>query len=74
MKLQKHRPDFTKGDLRYALMFGLHFDSEVIQKINNTTESAVKKAKYRLRKKFDLSSDKSVEDYLYKLLRKELKP
>lgn len=71
-KIRKRFENFSLTETRYAVMFGLHLEKEIILKINNTTDHAIKKAKYRLRQKLNLSSTESVEKYFEMILTNEL--
>ena len=61
----KH-PNLTKTELKYSAYLKIHLSSARIMSILNVSKEAIKKTRYRIRKKLDLSPKDSLEDYIAK--------
>lgn len=60
---QKH-PELTKSDLRFCAYLKIHLSSSQIANILNVSQEAIRKTRYRLRKKMGLAVKESLEDYI----------
>lgn len=60
-RFNKTYPDLSKSDLRLAALLRIGFGSKDIASMLNISETGIKKARYRLRKKMNLSADESLE-------------
>ncbi|MEM6380497.1 MAG: LuxR C-terminal-related transcriptional regulator, partial [Bacteroidota bacterium] len=72
---EKVHPDFLKqlrqtaqalspAEQRLACLFRMNLSSKEIATLLNISDEGVKKARYRLRKKLNLSSDVNLQEYL----------
>lgn len=59
----KH-PSLTKTELRFCAYLKIHLSGNQIAKILNVTLEAIRKTRYRLRKKMNLPTSESLEDYI----------
>ncbi len=57
----------TSNELRLASLMKMNLSSKEIANLLNITQDGVKKARYRLRKKLDVSSDVNIQDYLLRI-------
>jgi tetratricopeptide (TPR) repeat protein len=64
--LKKAHPELTNSDLKFCAYLRIHLSSGQIATILNVTNEAIRKTRYRLRKKFKLSPEESLEDYVLK--------
>lgn len=62
LKLQY--PDLTSGDLRFCALLRLNLPTKEIAKLLNISTRGVDAARYRLRKKFNLSQEDSLTDFM----------
>jgi len=62
--LKEKHPDLTKTELKFCAYLRVHLSSGQIATILNITNEAIRKARYRIRKKMDLPPDASLEDYI----------
>lgn len=62
LKLQY--PDLTSGDLRFCALLRLNLPTKEIAKLLNISIRGVDAARYRLRKKFGLSQEDSLTDFM----------
>jgi tetratricopeptide (TPR) repeat protein len=62
--LRSKLPDLTTGDERLFILLKLNLHSKEISDILGVSPDSVKKARYRLRKKLNLSEEDSLEDYI----------
>lgn len=63
-KLQKHSSELTPTNLRFCAYFRLKLSTKEIATLLNITPSAVKTARFRLKKKFGLSEADSLDDFI----------
>ncbi len=64
--LKAEHPKLTKSELKFASYLRIHLSSSQIASILNVTHEAIKKTRYRLRKKLNLSPKDSLENYIEK--------
>lgn len=57
----------SANELRMAAMMKMNLNSKEMASILNITPESVKKARYRMRKKFKLEAESNVQEYLIKL-------
>lgn len=62
--LKQQYPDLTSGDLRFCALLRLNMPTKEIAKFLNISVRGVDAARYRLRKKFNLSSEDSLTDFM----------
>lgn len=62
--LKQQYPDLTSGDLRFCTLLRLNLPTKEIAKLLNISTRGVDAARYRLRKKFNLSSEDSLTDFM----------
>ena len=67
LKLNKLHPDLTKNDHRLCSLIIMGLSSKDISSILNVSPDSVKKSRYRLRKKLNLSENANISEYLSKL-------
>ena len=60
-------PDVTANELRLMALLKMNLSSKEIANILNISSEGIKKARYRLRKKLNLSSDDSLQDLVISL-------
>lgn len=65
-KLKNLHPELSKSELKFCAYLKLHLDSNQISAIMNVTNEAIRKTRYRIRKKLRLAQDESLEDYIRK--------
>lgn len=65
-KLKELHPALTKTDLRFCAYLRINLSSDQIANIQNVTNEAIRKTRYRVRKKIGLRPDESLEDYILK--------
>lgn len=65
-KLRQAHPSLTGNDIRLCSYFKINLSTKEIASLMNISEEAVRKQRYRLRKKMGFE-DESIEDYLLKL-------
>ena len=63
-KLKAKHPALTKTELKFCAYLRIHLSSSQISSVLNVTNEGVKKTRYRIRKKLDLSPKDSLEDYI----------
>jgi DNA-binding CsgD family transcriptional regulator len=64
MKLKEKYPALTPSDLRLSALLRLNYSSKEIARMLNLTPRGVEAARYRLRKKLALDSDKNLVDFM----------
>jgi tetratricopeptide (TPR) repeat protein len=65
--VKKKYPEVTANELRLMALLKMNLSSKEIANILNISSEGIKKARYRLRKKLDLSSDDSLQDLVIRL-------
>lgn len=63
-KVKNTHPLLTKNEIKYLAFLKLDLDNNQISEILNITYEAIKKTRYRIRKKLSISRDISLEDYI----------
>ena len=63
-RLDQKYPTLTKSEKRLCTMLYINMSSKEIAVISNTTIRSVETSRYRLRKKFNLSRDEDMIDFL----------
>ncbi len=63
--MQKH-PELTKTELKFCAYLRIRLSGNQIANIMNVTHEAIRKTRYRIRKKMNLESDESLENYISK--------
>ncbi len=66
-RLKSVNSTISANELRLAAMMKMNLNTKEMASILNITPESVKKARYRMRKKFDLEAGSNVHDYLVKL-------
>jgi tetratricopeptide (TPR) repeat protein len=62
--LRAKHPELTKSELRFCAYLKLNLDRTQVANIHNVTTEAIRKTRYRIRKKLGLNPDASLEDYI----------
>ncbi len=63
-RLLTQYPDLTSGDLRLTALLKLNLNTKEIAAILNLSPDSVKNARYRLRKKFKLSQEEELFEFI----------
>ena len=63
-KLKEKHPSLTKTELKFSAYLRIHLDSSQISSALHVSNEAIKKTRYRIRKKLGLSPKDSLEDYI----------
>lgn len=63
MITDKH-PDLSQGEIRFCILIRSGISSRDIANIMNVTSAAIEKNRYRIRKKFALTPEESLEKYI----------
>lgn len=63
-RIKEKHPDLTRAELRFCAYLKLDLDGKQIANILNVTQEAIRKNRYRIRKKMNLPSDESLERYI----------
>lgn len=63
-KLKERYPDLTAGDLRLCALLRLNMPTKDMARVQNLTVRGVEAARYRLRKKLNLSEGQSLVDFM----------
>jgi tetratricopeptide (TPR) repeat protein/DNA-binding CsgD family transcriptional regulator len=66
-KLREHFNDLTHNEIRLATLLKMNLSTKEIASILNISPDSVNKARYRLRKKLNLSTEDSLENFLLAL-------
>ena len=66
-RLEQKYPSLTKSEKRLCTMLYINMSSKEIAVISNTTIRSVETSRYRLRKKFDLTRDEDMVDFLRRI-------
>jgi hypothetical protein len=64
--LKKAHPELTKSELKFCAYLRLNLSSQQIANIMNVSFEAIRKNRYRIRKKLKLLADESLEGYISK--------
>jgi len=64
--LKAKHPALSKSELKFCAYLRIHLPSSQISSVLNVTNEAIKKSRYRIRKKLDLTPKDSLEDYISK--------
>jgi DNA-binding CsgD family transcriptional regulator len=64
---QQKFPNITSNDLRLMALMKMNLSSKEIANILNISNEGIKKARYRLRKKLELSTNDSLEEFVLAL-------
>lgn len=64
INLKEKHPCLTKSELKHCAYIRIHLSSNQMSSILNVTIDAVRKTRYRIRKKLELKPEDSLEDYL----------
>jgi tetratricopeptide (TPR) repeat protein len=62
--LRKIHPDLTKTELKFCAYLKVNLSGHQIAAILNVTNEAIRKTRYRIRKKMNLPPEVSLEDYI----------
>ena len=62
--LHSEHPSLTQSELRFCAYLKIQLSSYQIANIQNVTKGAVKQTRYRIRRKLDMVSKDSLEDYI----------
>jgi DNA-binding CsgD family transcriptional regulator len=62
--LSRTHPNLTKSELKFCAYLKLNLSTYQITSIMNVTSEAIRKNRYRIRKKLNLSAEESLEGYL----------
>lgn len=62
--LKNNHPTLTKNEIKYLAYLKLNLDNNQISEILNITYEAIKKTRYRIRKKIDIAKCTTLEDYI----------
>jgi tetratricopeptide (TPR) repeat protein/DNA-binding CsgD family transcriptional regulator len=65
--LKERHPLLTKTELKFCAYLRINLSSSQIAAIQNVTTEAIRKTRYRIRKKMNLREEESLEDYLMAL-------
>jgi len=64
--LGERYPDLTEKEKRLCVLLKLNFSSKEISVLNNISENAVMMARYRMRKKMGINTEKNLTEFLQK--------
>ena len=65
-KLTTKHPALTKSEIKFCAYLHIHLSSSQISSVLNISKEGIKKARYRIRKKLNLTPKDSLEDYISK--------
>ncbi len=63
-RIKEQYPNLTANELRLIALLKMNLSSKEIANILNVSSEGIKKARYRLRKKMEISSDESLQDQI----------
>lgn len=66
-KVKRKYPQITSNELRLLALLKMNLTSKEIANILNISQEGIKKARYRLRKKLDISTEESLQDLVMTL-------
>ncbi len=64
VRLKERHPELTPSEVKFCAYLKARLSNNQVASILNVTQHAVKKTRYRIRKKMKLESDDSLEDYI----------
>ena len=64
LNLKEKHPDLTKSELKFCAYLKLNLSGNQIASIINVTPEAIRKTRYRIRKKINIISSDSLENYI----------
>ncbi len=64
INLKETHPTLSKSELKFCAYLRIHLSSHQISSVLNITNEGIKKSRYRIRKKMELESIDSLEDYI----------
>jgi len=62
--LKNAHPDLSKTEIKFCAYLKLNLSSNQISQITNVTTEAIRKTRYRIRKKLNLEQEESLEEYI----------
>jgi AraC family transcriptional regulator, chitin signaling transcriptional activator len=62
--LKKAHPDLTKSEMKFCAYLRLNLSGNQIANSLNVTQEAIRKTRYRIRKKLNLRPEESLEGYI----------
>lgn len=62
--LKEKHPDLTKSEVKFCAYLKLNLGGNQIARLINVTPEAIRKTRYRIRKKINIASLESLEDYI----------
>ena len=62
--LKTKHPELTKSELKFCAYLRIHLSSSQIAAVLNVSKEGIKKTRYRIRKKINLSTKDLLEDYI----------
>ncbi len=65
--IKRKYPDVTSNELRLLALLKMNLSSKEIANILNISQEGIKKARYRLRKKLDITTEESLQDLVLSL-------
>lgn len=66
-ELQARHPKLSKNELRLSALIRMNLSTKDIAQMLNISDEGVKKARYRLRKKMELETTESLDEYILRL-------
>ncbi|GMT45442.1 MAG: hypothetical protein IEMM0006_1274 [bacterium] len=63
-KLRAAHPDLTKTEMKFCTYLRIHMSSQQIASVLNISMEAIRKNRYRIRKKFVMETSDSLEEYI----------
>lgn len=66
-KVSSQYPDLTNNDIRLLSLIKMNLSSKEIAKLLNISLEGIKKARYRIRKKLDMESQESLDNFILQL-------
>lgn len=66
-KLSAVASELTPNEIRLAMMLKMNLSSKEIASIANISPEGVKKARYRLRKKLNITSEENIQEYILQM-------
>ena len=66
-ELQARHPNLSKNELRLSALIKMNLSTKELAQMLNISDEGVKKARYRLRKKMELETTESLDEYILRL-------